>query len=67
MAQLVGRSLGRTPSPYNVSGTHEAKRGVVATTVAEDGEMAEVWEGGDSEAPAMLGRGRNDRTCPLID
>lgn len=29
----------------------------MATTIAKDGEMAEVWEGGDSEAPAMLGTG----------
>lgn len=54
MVQLVDSALGRYPSPYNVSGGHEATR---ATTVAEDGEMAEVWEGGEySEVPAMPGR-----------
>lgn len=40
-------------SPYNVSGSHEATRGVRATTVAEVGEMVEGV--GISEAPATPG------------
>lgn len=46
--------FGRAPSPYNVSGTTRQQGGVA---MVEDGEMAEVWEGGEhSEAPAMPGR-----------